>query len=1467
MGMGHARPTRLSSKSRTHLLSLSLTDVRCLSRQANSIDLTFALENDDTEDPITSCDAQQRKDEGRRPSFLKMGEEWETCENVEVIPMNGGRWRLTIGNLQGNTKYSFRVRARNCEGSEGDFCPPLSSSTLAIPAKPAKLHCVSTFPDAIALQWQCEDPRGAPITDCEVFNNGEKAVFAEPPKKNNGVWSAIVCGLESCRLYELWVTSKNTFGQCEDIAVASFQTSDSPSAPYSIHCKFRTEDSVTLTLNVDDPMEAVVCQEVTDIEVQQTMRGGSSKVVEEEKAVESWSSAGGRQGHGMVGNEVANLRSSISLAMSTYSVRSSLSLTKQTSRDTRTWSSSTCSASRMEGTRWQCVISGLQGNTDYEFRLRGANSSGWRTRFSEPFPVSTARIPGQPTKLTCVKKYPDGVRVEWVVADPEGAPILQCSLELGRGSRIFQTCFAPNGEPKRKANGGVWTATLCGLESQRSYRYQLRAENAIGSCHGSVWGTFSVSDLPGPPYDVRCTNRGPTFFDLSFVALDPVGALASESVDFCEVQLKMEADSDSWFEPNYIVVRDEDSSWSVGDRRGSTWKAELTGLKVGTTYSVRVRAANNTGWRSSSSEPIEIQTISVPPPPTSLCCVRRTPTSLAIQWDAVDADDAPVLSGDGTVDGAPAIWADGGQPEKCSENSWMATINELAPQTDYRISVVSRNVAGLSKFSRPEVLRTSDCPRAPTQLRLSRCSPHTLQIVYSAADAEGAPCLESEIQMASNGWFEEWQTPEFRAARIRGKTWMCETWGLEGGRQYVVRIRARNEVGWGEYSKNTVFGTSPVPDQPRDFQVIRQTPSSLQVQWCVTNPEGAPVKECEVNVHGDDVSGAVGSRPVKHGDDKWSAEVNGLEPRKSYMFRVRTKNAVGWSDFGSATCCTTNVPSAPSRIQCMSKGRDHLVLSWVVEDPSEAPVVACEVQQSELHWGAQWCRSDASISKRQDDNSWEAIVKGLVCEKLYAFRVRAQNSIGWGEEFSEVERCSTSGRPQRPHSLICTRRCLKSLELSWCVDNPEEAPVLECEVFVEDKIAQFEEGRAPALLEGSRWTTVVTGLKPATSYEFRLRARNAVNWCEGAAVASFGTSHVPAAPKFLSDAGRGLDWVAFNFTVTDPEGAPVTRCEVQQSFLAWGAQWGTCADADVVRLWDDCASSVDVESCNSSMQRLKESDESDECVKSRGTWKARIQGLESGTSYAFRIRAQNEVGWGASYSEVQILQTSSVSDRPHSLFVTKRKSDALWLQWSVEDPVGAPVAKCEVLVNDERAFFLNGSEPHRLGDGFAADAWGAVLGDLQPQKQYEIRIRALNSVGWSEGSAVDVFRTTDPPLAVREVKCTRSSVMLLEISWITEDVEGAPVEECEVEQAAGWFDEWTAVTGDHGPVRISGNEWSVVLGKLSENAAYDIRIRARNDAGWGPWCGTCTFRTARNDSRSQSSSDQSSAKYQLQNVC
>ena len=496
---------------------------------------------------------------------------------------------------------------------------------------------------------------------------------------------------------------------------------------------------------------------------------------------------------------------------------------------------------------------------------------------------------------------------------------------------------------------------------------------------------------------------------------------------------------------------------------------------------------------------------------------------------------------------------------------------------------------------------------------------------------------------------------------------------------------------------------------------------------------------------------------------------------------------------------TAGLPSAP-RILSSSAGAGSATLSFAApDDTGGAAIVAYSIVATPAAGGATVSSSGCLSSP--------CTVSGLIDDSAYTLRIAAINAIGTGP-YSVASASVTPktcglcpgapGAPGSPGGPAGERLDDTTVILTW-----SQPTALGDDTFVSYDIYYRALGTSwPNLPEQSigviaTTSTTITGLTPGIVYEFLIVVVTVANprvsppdpGAANAAVTTVGTPTAPMPPQdldalYVTDTSIVVSWA---YSPNDG-GSPITGYSVT---LSGGAR---CS----APILDDTTATA---TCQST-------------------------GLTTGTTYAIGVVAINAIG--SSDPAVDSYTTPGVRPAPplvppsSPLTVIGVGGDAsAQITWSAPSSAGSfPVTNYQVVVSPGGRSCLA-----------TAPTLSCTVTGLANGTTYTATVRALNGAGWgpySEASNEFTPRVPEPvpPGPVRDLEVVRVTAKgVLVLTWRAPLRGPVTTYRVGVRQAG---------EENYSRVRPDPTTTSIRITGLEPGGRYWVRVRAGNDAGFGP---------------------------------
>jgi SpoIID/LytB domain protein len=349
----------------------------------------------------------------------------------------------------------------------------------------------------------------------------------------------------------------------------------------------------------------------------------------------------------------------------------------------------------------------------------------------------------------------------------------------------------------------------------------------------------------------------------------------------------------------------------------------------------------------------------------------------------------------------------------------------------------------------------------PANLTVTGHTSSSVSLSWSAV--AGAPRYSVMVKEAA-GVVDQWARFDTASGTVKG---------LKPGTTYWFRVRTLDASDQGLSAYSPAPGVSALTDfatAPTGLRVTGTTATTVTLAW--NGLPGVPLYSVMVK----DAAGVV---------DQWarfdtaSGTVKGLQTGKAYTFRVRALDAKeqplsGYSpEPGVSATPGGSTESVPTGLAVTGTTSTSVSLSW--NPVSGAPRYSVMVKDA-AGVVDQWARFDTA----------SGTVKGLKPGTTYWFRVRTVDASNQGlSDYSPAPGVSAkTSAPAAPTGLTVTGTSSTSVSLSWnpVSGAPRYSVMVKDAAGVVDQWARFDTASG-----------TVKGLKPGTTYWFRVRTLDASN--------------------------------------------------------------------------------------------------------------------------------------------------------------------------------------------------------------------------------------------------------------------------------------------------------------------------------------------------------------------------------------
>ncbi|RWS24197.1 twitchin-like protein, partial [Leptotrombidium deliense] len=537
---------------------------------------------------------------------------------------------------------------------------------------------------------------------------------------------------------------------------------------------------------------------------------------------------------------------------------------------------------------------------------------------------------------------------------------------------------------------------VSGLTPGKRYKFRVKAVNPEGESEPLV------SDLPITAKNPYNEAKAPT---------DVVVDDWSEK----HVDLKWKAPLDDGGAPitGYIIEKKE--------KYGGSWQqclttntpattAKVEGLTKGQTYQFRVIAVNKAG----PGEPSQ---------PTKPHLAKERNLAPRINRDnlqpiTVRAGNTARLDVEVSGEPPPKItWTFAGKPLESGKD---LKIENEDYKTNFQLRNTTRAQSGLYKIiatnengtDEAEVqITVLDKPGKPEgPLEVSNIHAEGCKLTWKPPKDDGGVPVQNyviEKQDTSTGKWEK--VAAFCKATEYNVT------GLEPNKRYNFRVMAENECGTSDplTTESAITAKHPfsVPDPPGKPRALETDAGKITLQWDEPLRDGGAKIEgyqIEYKEPGDSKWGVANPSLVK--DNTFT--VTGLQPGKKYEFRVKAKNAAGFSEpstTSDAIKASSMLPDKPGKPEIVDYDNTKCDLKWTAPVNDGGKPIKYYVVEMKDKLSNEFVEVMRTVGPTP-----EASVTGLKQGNVCQFRVRAVNAAGPSEPSEATDPHTVKHRKLKP---------------------------------------------------------------------------------------------------------------------------------------------------------------------------------------------------------------------------------------------------------------------------------------------------------------------------------------------------------------------------------------------------------------------------------------------------------------------
>ena len=736
-----------------------------------------------------------------------------------------------------------------------------------------------------------------------------------------------------------------------------------------------------------------------------------------------------------------------------------------------------------------------------------------------------------------------------------------------------------------------------------------------------------------------------------------------------------------------------------------------------TTFQFQVRAVNEDANGSESDQASTFITT-----PSNLQVVDVTPgdKKIELNWDTPDNGGSKILRyvySVHTFIGNVEIVAPGTTMPGSNADTTSFTVTGLTNGVHYDVRIRAVNSVGPAPTWQSSSITPATFPTAPRNLG---AEPGDTQVTlrWTAPLSDGGKVIEEYQyqQKTGDSAYGSWTTITGSDENATGH----DVTGLTNGTSYSFKVRAKNSVGEGPESNEVTVVPVTGPSAPTG---LTATPApdekpqlAVTLTWTApTDDGGSAIRSHQYRYSRN--SGNFGSwttipNSSATGANATSFTVRGLSAVDNmfttFQFQVRAVNVNANGSESNTVGTFIDVPFGPVNLEGTAGDR-RVELTWDTPDNGGSKILKYQYAVTDLHTNTEIIPIHTDIPGSNGDTT-SFTVTGLTNGVLYDIRVNAVNTVGPGT-LNLIQGAAPATFPTAPRNLRAEAGDTQ-VTLRWT------APLYNGGYDISGYEYQQKTGTGNfgswMDITGADDTTTehtVTGLTNGTSYSFKVRAKNLIAG-EGPASneATADPITVPSAPQsFTATAGNAkvtLDWTA---PASDGGNAIVSYEFRYQEGSGSFTTWATVPGSDV------------------------------------NTTTHTVRNLTNGTVHTFEVRAATATHKGVSASAA----ATPMAVKPDKPSVTvESRPEALSVSWSVSDDGGSDITEYQVQWKSGSGSFGTSNQQTGL------TTTNTLIENLTNGTDYDVRVRAMNTIGWSDWS--DAVTGTPRPRPAPSVSITAS---------------------------------------------------------------------------------------------------------------